>query len=268
MTRFGRALVSLTALAWVGLTACSTSSTAVVDPITPSVIPSFSVFPAPVCPGDPHAHVYSPDRLELLAACVRVIGTIDLVQPQPDGDYHVRLHLDAGQTCAGRPCLDQDNLGQQDGDLLLEPVCEHEVTRADAIAACDGYHNGLVVPAVGKRVAATGPFVFDEIHGWNEIHPLEAITILPATVIITASSYGHLAATTSPGASCQAQAKLPSAQISTAAALQLTVTAGLDGIAAWTYRTSDGTTKGTGTHTVTCTVNGATASASAPFTVS
>jgi hypothetical protein len=88
------------------------------------------------------------------------------------------------------------------------------------------------------------------------------------TVTITTSTYGSIAATTLPGASCTARAKLPSGRISTAAGLQATVVAGNDGVVSWSYGTVSTTTKGTGTHTVTCTLNGSTVSASAAFTVS
>jgi hypothetical protein len=222
----------------------------------------------------------------LITACIKLTGTIDSEVPQPDGDYHVRLHLDPGQTCAGRPCLDTDNMSQQAGDLILEPVCENPITQSDAVAACQGYHNPLVLPPVGSHVEVIGPFVLDMDHRWNEIHPLESVTVVPAptpseaptpspstapvalAVTITASIYGQVTATTAPDASCTAMAKLPSGRISTAAGLQGTVVAGPDGVVSWSYGTVSTTTKGTGTHTVVCTLTGKTVSASAPFTVS
>lgn len=245
------------------------------------------------CVGDPHAHVYSPDRLQLLAPCIELTGTIDSKTPEADGDYHIRLRLDPGQTCAGQPCLDARNVSDQADDLILEPVCENPITQADAVAACQGYDNPLVLPSVGSHVSVMGPFVVDTDHGWNEIHPLESITVIEAsspspsptpspspqptasaapapaalTVTITASSYGLVAATTLPGASCKATAKLPSGRLSTAAGLLPTVVAGSDGGVSWSYRAVSTTTPGTGTHTVTCTLNGVTVSASAPFTV-
>lgn len=293
ITAFPRALVGLAALTCLALAGCSSDTTTTAAAVSPSPSPSTLTVSKPVCVGDPHAHVYSPDRLQLLAACIELTGTVDLEKAQPDGDYHVRLHLDPGQTCAGQPCLDADNVSQQGGDLILEPVCENPVTQADAVAACQGYHNPLVLPPLGSHVVVMGPFVLDTDHGWNEIHPLESITVVGAsspspspaltpspsptpsaaqapaalTVTITASSYGLVAATTLPGASCTAKAKLPSGRLSTAAGLLPTLVAGPDGGVSWSYRTVSTTTKGTGTHTVTCTLNGATVSASAPFTV-
>lgn len=264
--------------------ACGSSSTPTAAVTSsPSALVSDSLSAA-TC-SDPHSHVYNPDRLQLLAACITVAGTIELERAEADGDYHVRLRLDPGQTCAGQPCLDTDNTSEQAGDLVLEPVCENPITQADAVAACSGYQNPLVLPPVGSHVEVMGPFVLDADHGWNEIHPLESVMVVPAptpaetpspsptaatvalTVTITASRYGYVAAITAPGASCTAQAKLPSGRISTAAGLQVMVTAGSDGSVSWSYRTVSTTTPGTGTHTVTCTLAGQTVSASAPFTV-
>ena len=73
-------------------------------------------------------------------------------------------------------CTNSANAQYQHGDLVLEPVCENPVTQSDAVTACQGYHNPLMVPPVGTHVRATGPFVQDLDHsGWTEIHPLEAI---------------------------------------------------------------------------------------------
>src|SRR5260370_14231501 len=172
-TRF--VVMSFVALACFGLVGCSTSSPTPASSASASA-PSETVA-KPVCTGDPTAHVYSPARLHLLVPCITLSGTIDLERPEPDGDFHVRLHLDPGQTCGGQQCLDADNISQQAGDLILEPVCENPITQADAVAACQGYHNPLVLPPLGSHVTVTGPFVLDTDHGWNEIHPFEPIAV-------------------------------------------------------------------------------------------
>ena len=130
--------------------------------------------PATACAAGPKEHVYHPDRLRNLAPCVTVSGTIDLIRHEPDGDDHVLLRLDPGQLCAGQDCLNAENASKQRGDLVLEPVCEHTVTQQDAVAACEGFHNPLVVPKVGTHASVTGPWVLDLEHGWNEIHPVES----------------------------------------------------------------------------------------------
>ena len=76
------------------------------------------------------------------------------------------------------------NDAEQGGDLVLEPVCERPVTQPDAVAACAGYHNPLVVPPAGTHVAVTGPWVLDAPHGWQEIHPLEKVEIVPFWVAL------------------------------------------------------------------------------------
>lgn len=267
--------------------ATSETSSPVAASQSPSPAATTASTSAPVAAGcipDPMAHVYHPDRLHVLGACVTVAGTIDDIRSEADGDYHVLIALDPGQTCGGQDCLNDDNRSLQGGDLVVEAVCEHTVTQTDAISACSTYHNDLVIPARGTHTTATGPWVYDADHGWNEIHPVEQFGDQPApvatapatappapagtlTVQITASQYGYVSAVTSPGAVCTAQAKLPSGRISTAAGLQAQHTAGNDGEVSWTYQTSSSTHPGTGTHTVSCALNGVTASASAPFTV-
>jgi len=277
-------VASAIAVAFVATACGEGSTTSTSDVESQSASPVATSSPPMTC-GDPHAHVYSPDRLSLLVACVAVTGTIQSETPEADGDFHVRLRLDPDQTCAGQPCLNAGNISEQAGDLLLEPVCENPISQTDAVAACQGYHNQLVLPAVNSHVRVVGPFVLDLDHGWNEIHPLESATVIPAStpseapsptastaaaalfVKITSSSYGFVAATTVPSASCTAQAVLPSGRTSTAAGLQPTVMAGNDGNVSWTYNTSSTTKPGTGTHTVTCTLAGKTVSSSAPFTV-
>ncbi len=93
-------------------------------------------------------------------------------------------------------------------------------------------------------------------------------TPLPAlSVSISASRYGLVSASTLAGASCNAQAKLPSGSMSSAQGLIPTKIAIGSGAVSWSYTTVSRTTPGTGTHTVTCTFGGITRNATAPFTV-
>ena len=87
------------------------------------------------------------------------------------------------------------------------------------------------------------------------------------SVLIDASRYGLVSATTLAGASCNAQARLPSGNISKAAGLTATAIALANGAVSWTYGTTTQTNPGTGIHTVTCTLGGATQKATAPFSV-
>lgn len=114
-----------------------------------------------------------------------------------------------------------------------------------------------VAPTVARTVAPTAA-------------PTAAATVAPApalSVTITTSRYGLVAASTLAGASCTAQARLPSGAISTDQDLKVAKTATASGAVSWDYGVSSRTNPGTGTHTVTCALAGVTRSNSAPFTV-
>jgi hypothetical protein len=134
----------------------------------PDPVPS-AIGPASTACGNPHDHVYKPDRLRLLAPCVTVTGVIDAVRKEADGDLHVLLHLDGGQSkyLNGKNALEE-------GDLVLEPVCVNQPTQVDADQACAGFTNPLTIPPVGSHVSASGAWVLDLDHGWMEIHPVSA----------------------------------------------------------------------------------------------
>jgi hypothetical protein len=139
------------------------------SPVNPSPSPSGS---GPGICGD-FSHVYHPDRLRVLKPCVDVTGVVDEIRPEADGDFHVRVHVDPGFEWT----LNDANRQLQHGDLVVEPVCVHTVTQADAKAACSGYQNPIEIPAAGTHVLLHGPFVLDQDHGWQEIHPLTQITV-------------------------------------------------------------------------------------------
>ena len=147
---------------------CTVTPTGTSD--TPGAAP-----PAPpdACGADPFVHVYHPARLKVLVACRTITGTIDFIRREPDGDDHVRLRVDDVSL------LNQGNIDNQHGDLVLEPVCINPVTQEDAKSACAGYRSDVVVPPAGSRVSVTGPWVLDTEHGWNEIHPVVRISVLP-----------------------------------------------------------------------------------------
>lgn len=151
-----------------------------------SPLPDVSVSPSPttspiaaaacVQPDDPSSHVYHPDRLQVLQPCIAASGTIDFERKEADGDYHIGLKLDPQYASLVNACNATCLNGAEHGDLVLEPVCELPVTQADAVSACAGYHNPLLVPPVGSHVTVTGAYVLDLDHGWAEIHPVMTIT--------------------------------------------------------------------------------------------
>jgi len=154
------------------------------DPSAPAPVTTTSLPPptAQQC-GDPQAHVYSPDRLQLLDPCVAVVGTVAVIRTEKDGDLHVLLGLDPGQT----KYVNTTNVSAQQGDLVLEPVCVSTPTQTDAVAACTGYINPLPIPAVGAHVRVTGAWVLDLDHGWMEIHPVSAFDAAPAATHASSS---------------------------------------------------------------------------------
>lgn len=118
-------------------------------------------------------HIYNSYRLQIIKECITVTGTVDAVNDEKDGDEHILLRLDAGQ----ENLLNDKNISEQKGDLVLEPVCVNEVTQADAIVPCSGYLNNVQIPELGDKVNVTGTYVLDKEHDWMEIHPVTCITI-------------------------------------------------------------------------------------------
>ena len=132
-------------------------------------VPSASgALPAQLC-GSPTNHVYHPYRLRLIAACKTVSGTFMAIRAETDSVYHVLLALDP----QFRSLLQPANFAGEHGDLVLEPICQHPVTQADAIGPCMGSVPQIPIPRPGTHVSATGAYVYDLDHGgWAELHPL------------------------------------------------------------------------------------------------
>ena len=120
---------------------------------------------------DQDKYVYNPGRLEVLAPCIRVTGTVRAVRKEADGDLHILLDLDPPYFGLLRPA----NQGVELGDLVVEPVCVRTVTQVDAEAICARDLDPLAppFPTVGTRVWMEGRYVLDLDHGgWAELHPL------------------------------------------------------------------------------------------------
>jgi hypothetical protein len=117
-------------------------------------------------------HVYNPTRLQQLATCVSVTGTIDESDVDADGDQHFLLKLDPGQDTL----VNKRNDKKKSGDIVLEIVCANPTTMKKAKSACAGYTNPIRIPAVGEHVTATGTYVLDSHNGWVEIHPVSTFS--------------------------------------------------------------------------------------------
>src|SRR5437660_419165 len=88
-------------------------------------------------------HVYNHQRLEI-HRCVAVTGTFvdatrgrakDGCRHEADGDSHCWLKLGPGQ----EQFINAENIKNQDGNLVFEPMCQWRVTQKDAMAVCKGW---------------------------------------------------------------------------------------------------------------------------------
>ncbi len=196
------------------LTACGTpadnSGLGIATQTTAPATSSAALAPATsACNGrDPRANVYHPNRLRLLEPCKTVTGVVAFVRREPDGDYHIGLRLDPGQ----EGLLNAKNNTEQSGALIVEIICANPVTQADAISACATYHNTLSAPTVGSHISATGPYVLDLDHGWNEIHPVYAIEAQAAAgspgATVTRSAAPVVTFTAAPGTTTASQSAI------------------------------------------------------------
>ncbi|MES2153558.1 MAG: hypothetical protein V4510_00290 [bacterium] len=134
--------------------------------------------PATACDESLWDHVYHPDRLKdpdpaVHHKCLTVTGTVRNVLHEADGDDHIRLHVDAGF----EGLLNDKNRSEQQGDLVVEPMCVGTVTQDDAKDACSTFHNQVTIPRIGDHVTVVGVHVLDNQHGWMELHPVTSITV-------------------------------------------------------------------------------------------
>lgn len=116
-------------------------------------------------------YVYNPSRLQVLAPCISVTGTVDEIRKEADGDVHILFRLD--QQFAS--LLNEKNISRQYGDLVLEPICQGKIRQADAIESCNGYNGPYFEPVIGQRYLVSGTYVHDADHGWNELHPITSM---------------------------------------------------------------------------------------------
>ena len=69
------------------------------------------------------------------------------------------------------------------GCLNVEEICKGIIidggTDGALIhAACDNWSDTTYLPNVGEHVLITGPFVYDTVHCWNEIHPVSQCSVI------------------------------------------------------------------------------------------
>ncbi len=144
-------------------------------------------------------HTYYNQRLKIYDSCVVFDGTIDLLDPPlltGDGDYHIYTAPDSAyqwmvsyRTAAFlKTCLGTDSTYSCPTCLNIEEVCKGTPTDggtdgAVEKAACNGFNDTVYLPNMGEHVRVHGPFIYDSVHCWNEIHPVSSCVIIPVTGI-------------------------------------------------------------------------------------
>lgn len=123
--------------------------------------------PAAECDEGLWNHVYRPKRLEVKQQCISVSGFIVRKKAELDGDYHIQLKLDPQYEYL----LNDANRKHQNGNLVVELICERKAWPKDARSACANWARHTEIPPLGTHVIATGSYVLDTSHGWTEIHP-------------------------------------------------------------------------------------------------
>jgi hypothetical protein len=150
------------------------------DSTTPSspspIIPSSVSTSSNRCDQTLWNHIYNPTRLQVVDKCKSVTGVIESKRVEKDGDFHIRVKLDPQFS----NMINSANVQNQFGDLVVEPICVNKVTQADAISACQNFHQNISIPPIGSHVKIIGSYVLDKEHGsWAEIHPVTSITTIP-----------------------------------------------------------------------------------------
>ena len=147
---------------------------------SPTTSPSHSPSPSPTamnCANVPP--VYHPARLQLLDACATFKGLVIADLHELDGDRHLWIEPDAGYE--GLLNAANDYHGHKALVAEIVPACTTQPATAAAASHCPA--SKIPAPAVGAHIQITGPHVLDTNHGWNEIHPVASLVMLPALFV-------------------------------------------------------------------------------------
>jgi hypothetical protein len=136
------------------------------------------------CRSDPHAGVHEPTRLKILRACATFVGTV-VEAPKlhaSDGDVTFKVAPEG----ADASMLNDMNRSRGGIHMEIIPMDQPGCTAGQPIkgpeanlGACTGAH--VLFPPLGARVRVFGAHVYDSWVGWNEIHPVWKVEILPPT---------------------------------------------------------------------------------------
>jgi len=161
-----------------------------------------ALFGQNVCDTTYWNHTYANARLKIYnQGCMSITGTIKTLLPPAltgDGDYHIYVLPDTQYSwmvsyrdSAYLPlCEGSDSDGYRlicIPCLNVEEVCKGAPTDASVSSivdsACENFNDTTYLPNVGEYVRATGPFIYDTVHCWNELHPISSMIVLGATNI-------------------------------------------------------------------------------------
>jgi len=131
------------------------------------------VLPTSECDASLWDHTYEKQRLHVIAPCVAVEGKVVNVRQAEDGDLHISLNPDR------KSVLNLVNVVHAHRTLVAESVCEHAPEDDSARNACGNFHPQITAPRIGDHVRVVGAYVTDTDNGWNEIHPVSRIELLP-----------------------------------------------------------------------------------------
>ncbi len=93
----------------------------------------------PTCDKSLWQHVFLPTRLHIVNSCISATGVIKSIHVENDGDFHIKLLADNSSL------INQANIKFENGDLVLEAICQNTVSRSEV-----GYQSYYQVRALGK----------------------------------------------------------------------------------------------------------------------
>ena len=159
-----------------------------------------SMFAQAICDSGYWNHTYANARLKVYQqGCQTITGVIkNRINPEGtfgtgDGDWHIYVLPDSQYTWMvgyrdtnyTKLCEGLDSAGyilECIPCLNVEEVCKGAPTDVSVIdvidSACAGFNDTLYLPNVNEYVMCTGPFIYDTVHCWNELHPISKMVLL------------------------------------------------------------------------------------------
>ena len=116
----------------------------------------------------PCNRVHHPERLVLLDSSKILVGKVDKIESDIDGDIHIRLKI------GDSSLLVKNNYKDENGCMIGEIVC----AVPSVFPICWFYKNEITLPKEGDSIEIEGPYVFDKGHNITEIHPIMNLKII------------------------------------------------------------------------------------------